>query len=110
MVQTEKKSWAGRLSLDLLFEGSKSEAFYPVLHCENGTNYRVYLKGLSSLNTDILNHFMGQQVFILGDADNLRGHWRLVVDTTEPDFLTESSPITQSDSLLQSTTPGNLSE
>jgi hypothetical protein len=110
MVQTEKKRWAGKLSLDLLFEGSKSEAFYPVLHCEDGTNYRVYLKGLSSLNKDILNHFMGQQVLILGDADNLRGHWRLVVDTTKPDFLTEFFPITQSASLAQPTTPGNSSE
>ena len=110
MVQTEKKRWAGKLSLDLLFEGSKSEAFYPVLHCEDGTNYRVYLKGLSSLNKDILNHFMGQQVLILGDADNLRGHWRLVVDTAEPHFLTESPPITQSASLVQPTTPGNSSE
>ncbi len=110
MVQTEKKYWAGQLSLDLLFEGSKSEAFYPVLHCEDGTNYRVYLKGLSSLNKDMLNHFMGQQVLILGDADNLRGHWRLVVDTTEPDFLTESSAITPNSPLAQPTIPGTSSE
>jgi hypothetical protein len=110
MVQTEKKRWAGRLSLDLLFEGSKSEAFYPVLHCENGTNYRVYLKGLSSLNKDILNHFMGQQVLILGVADNLRGHWRLVVDTAEHDFLTESSATTLSSTLVQPITPGISSE
>jgi hypothetical protein len=110
MVQIEKKRWAGKLSLDLLFEGSKSEAFYPVLHCENGTNYRVYLKGLSSLNKDILNHFMGQQVLILGDADNLRGHWRLIVDTTEPDFLTESSATTPNSPLEQPTIPGISSE
>jgi hypothetical protein len=110
MVQTEKKHWAGQLSLDLLFEGSKSEAFYPVLHCEDGTNYRVYLKGLSSLNKDILNHFMGQQVLILGASDNLRGHWRLVVDATEPGFLTESSATTPNAPLVQSSTPGTSSE
>lgn len=110
MVQTEKKYWAGQLSLDLLFEGSKSEAFYPVLHCEDGTNYRVFLKGLSSLNKDILNHFMGQQVLILGDADNLRGHWRLVVDTTVSDFLTEPSFTTPMSPLVQPPTPGISSE
>jgi hypothetical protein len=53
---------------------------------------------------------MGQQVLILGDADNLRGHWRLVVDATAPGFLTESSVITQNSSLVQPTTPGNSSE
>lgn len=110
MVQTEKKHWAGQLSLDLLFEGSKSEAFYPVLHCEDGTNYRVYLKGLSSLKKDILNHFMGQQVLIVGDADNLRGHWRLVVDATKPGFLTESAAITSNSPLVQPTIPGTSSE
>ena len=110
MVQTEKKHWAGQLSLDLLFEGSKSEAFYPVLHCEDGINYRVYLKGLSSLDKNILNHFMGQQVLILGDADNLRGHWRLVVDATEPGFLTESSVTTPNSHLVQPIKPGTSSE
>jgi hypothetical protein len=110
MVQAEKKHWAGQLSLDLLFEGSKSEAFYPVLRCEDGTNYRVYLKGVSSLSKDILNHFMGQQVSILGSADNLRGHWRLVVDATDHDFLTEVSAIAQNKSTDQPSTPGISSE
>lgn len=110
MVQIEKKHWAGQLSLDLLFEGSKSEAFYPVLHCEDGTNYRVYLKGLSSLNKEILNHFMGQQVLISGIADNLRGHWRLVVDATAPGFLIESLDAAPNISLVQPTSPGTSSE
>ena len=89
MNQHDKKSWVGQLSLDLLFEGSKSEAFYPVLHCEDGVNYRVYLKGVDSLDKAVLNHFMGQRVAVFGYADDLRGHWRLVVDAKDSGFLTE---------------------
>jgi hypothetical protein len=95
MDQQENKLWIGQLSLDLLFEGSKSEAFYPVLHCEDGIKYRVYLKGVESLHKGLLSHFMGQRVTLKGRVDNLRGHWRLVVDTSEPDFLSELTTSTE---------------
>jgi hypothetical protein len=32
---------------------------------------------------------MDQPVSILGRADNLRGHWRLVVDSNDPNYLVE---------------------
>lgn len=91
MDSQAKTPWIGRLSLDLLFKDSKSEGFYPVLHCENGINYRVYLKGIDSLHKDLLSHFMDQRVSLIGSADNLRGHWRLVVDCNEPNYLVELS-------------------
>jgi hypothetical protein len=84
--------WIGKLSLDLLFKDSKSEGFYPVLHCEDGINYRVHLKGIDSLQGGLLNHFMGQRVSLMGRVDNLRGHWRLVVDSNDPNFLVEFTP------------------
>ena len=89
MDSQAKTPWVGKLSLDLLFKDSKSEGFYPVLHCEDGINYRVYLKGIDSLHKDLLNHFMDQPVTLLGRADNLRGHWRLVVDSNDPNYLVE---------------------
>ena len=92
MDSHEKIPWVGKLSLDLLFKDSKSEGFYPVLHCEDGINYRVYLKGIDSLHKTLLNHFMGQRVSLFGRADNLRGHWRLVVDTDDSNYLVELTP------------------
>ena len=89
MDSQAKTPWIGKLSLDLLFKDSKSEGFYPVLHCEDGINYRVYLKGIDSLPKDLLNHFMGQRVSLMGRADNLRGHWRLVVDSNDANYLVE---------------------
>jgi hypothetical protein len=89
MDSHEKTPWVGKLSLDLLFKDSKSEGFYPVLHCEDGIRYRVYLKGIDSLHKDLLNHFMDQRISLLGHADNLRGHWRLVVDSNDPGYLVE---------------------
>lgn len=92
MDSQEKTPWVGKLSLDLLFKDSKSEGFYPVLHCEDGINYRVYLKGVDSLHKDLLSHFMDQRVSLMGRADNLRGHWRLVVDSNDPNYLVEITP------------------
>jgi len=89
MDSQEKTPWVGKLSLDLLFKDSKSEGFYPVLHCEDGISYRVYLKGIDSLHKDLLSHFMDQPVSLLGRTDNLRGHWRLVVDSNDPNYLVE---------------------
>ena len=92
MDSQAKTPWVGKLSLDLLFKDSKSEGFYPVLNCEDGIKYRLYLKGIDSLNRDLLNHFMGQRVSLMGRADNLRGHWRLVVDSNDPSYLIEIAP------------------
>ena len=92
MDSQAKTPWVGKLSLDLLFKDSKSEGFYPVLHCEDGINYRVYLKGIDILHKDLLNHFMGQRISLIGRADNLRGHWRLIVDSNDPNYLVELTP------------------
>jgi|GEM_PF-1860292 len=80
-------TWIGKLSFDLLFKDSKSEGFYPVLHCEDGISYRVYLKGTDILPKELLNSFVDQRISLLGRADNLRGHWRLVVDSNDLNHL-----------------------
>lgn len=70
----------GTISLDLMFVGSKSEAVYPVLHCDDGKTYRLHIQGNEESDVPLLSHLNGSKVGILGVADNLRGHWRLILD------------------------------
>jgi hypothetical protein len=68
----------------LLFEGSKSEGRYPVLACADGKRYRVHVRRspMRQLPKQ-LEPLLDQQVVLTGRTDDLRGHWRLLL---EPDF------------------------
>lgn len=85
----------GQLSMALLFEGSKSEGRYPVLACADGKQYRVHVRKtpVRQLAKPLIP-LLDQQVVLTGVADDLRGHWRLVL---EPDFsaqlLTQQPPV-----------------
>ena len=69
----------GLLSMERLFLGSKSEGLYPVLHANDGKQYRLHRKTDLSLAEKILSDYEGKRVQVIGNADNLRGHWRLVL-------------------------------
>jgi hypothetical protein len=74
----------GQLTMALLFEGSKSEGLYPVLVCAEGRQYRVHVRKtpVRQLAKPLIP-LLDQHVVLTGVADDLRGHWRLVL---EPDF------------------------
>ncbi len=72
----------GTLSSQRLFVGSKSEGFYPVLDAEDGTRYRLRVSGgMSESPHDPLAPFYGARVRVQGQADRLRGHWRLTLSS-----------------------------
>jgi hypothetical protein len=70
---------AGLLSMERLFIGSKSEGLYPVLHADDGRQYRLHRKADISLDERTLSNYDGKRVEVIGQTDNLRGHWRLVL-------------------------------
>jgi len=70
----------GHLSMDRLYVGSKSEGLYPVLHSDDGKQYRLHHKGNMSVNEKTLFHYAGKTVQVIGNVDNLRGHWRMVLE------------------------------
>jgi hypothetical protein len=70
----------GHLSMDRLYVGSKSEGLYPVLHSDDGKQYRLHHKGNMSLNEKTLFHYAGKTIQVIGDIDNFRGHWRMVLE------------------------------
>jgi hypothetical protein len=82
MSVTEKGTWVGQLSLALLFEGSKSEGHYPVLDTADGRRFRVHVKGNRTFDAQALGDLMNQRVRLPGVVDDLRGHWRLVLEPT----------------------------
>jgi hypothetical protein len=86
----------------LMFEGSKSEGLYPVLDTEDGRRLRVHVKGSQLPDADVLSALIGQRVCLHGAADDLRGHWRLILDPALP---REVLPIEDSPELPQ--TPAN---
>lgn len=98
----ESGTWVGRLSMALMFEGSKSEGLYPVLDTEDGRRLRVHVKGSQLPDADVLSALIGQRVCLHGAADDLRGHWRLILDMALPG---EILPIEASPELPQ--TPAN---
>ena len=85
-------SITGLLSLDRLFIGSKSEGLYPVLHADDGNQYRLHYKGDISLNEKTLSNYAGKTVQVIGNVDNSRGHWRIVLaDDSLPLVLGKTS-------------------
>jgi len=70
----------GSLYMVRLFVGSKSEGLYPVLHADDGSQYRLHYKGDISLNEKTLSQYAGKTVQIIGNVDNLRGHLRIVLE------------------------------
>jgi hypothetical protein len=83
----KKISLLGRLNMELLFAGSKSEGLYPVLHANDGRAYRAYVKGPIPLNKDMIHAYAGIDVCLRGVIDDLRGHWRITLDPTDPDMI-----------------------
>jgi hypothetical protein len=71
----------GLLSLQKLFQGSKSEGLYPIFEAQDGIHYRIRLIGSAAVDLDPLEAFYGQKVQIIGQVDRLRGHWRLTLHT-----------------------------
>lgn len=80
--------------MTLLFEGSKSEGQYPVLETADGRRFRVHVKGNSASDAQALGRLMNQRVCLHGAADDLRGHWRLILDPAMPGEIlpTEAIP------------------
>jgi len=81
----------GLLSMDRLFIGSKSEGLYPVLHADDGKSYRLHHKGDISLNEKNLSQYDGNTVQVIGNLDNLRGHWRFVLAAGSRPLVLEAS-------------------
>ena len=79
--------------MDRLFVGSKSEGLYPVLHAEDGRQYRLHYKGDLSLNEKTLSSFDGKTIQVNGHIDNLRGHWRIVLTADNLPLVIEESLI-----------------
>lgn len=70
----------GKLTLDLLFQGSKSEGLYPILTCTDGKQYRVSVQKIPMrLAAQTLSPWAGKVIELEGAIDDLRGHWRLVL-------------------------------
>ncbi len=94
MSVSENAAWVGQLSMALMFEGSKSEGLFPVLDTEDGRRFRVHVKGSQLPDADVLSALMGQRVCLHGAADDLRGHWRLILDPAIPGEILpiEASP------------------
>ena len=84
MSVPQNANWVGQLSMALMFEGSKSEGLYPALDTEDGRRFRVHVKGSQLPDADVLSALMGQRVCLHGAADDLRGHWRLILDPASP--------------------------
>jgi len=78
----------------LLFQGSKSEGLYPVLDTDDGRRFRVHIQGNLASDAEALSALINQRVCLHGAADDLRGHWRLLLDPKLPGevLATEVSP------------------
>ena len=83
----------GLLTMDRLFVGSKSEGLYPVLHAEDGRQYRLHYKGDLSLNEKTLSSYVGKTIQVNGHVDNLRGQSRIVLTADNLPLLIEESLI-----------------
>ena len=81
----------GLLTMDRLFVGSKSEGLYPVLHAEDGRQYRLHYKGDLSLNEKTLSRYDGKTIQVNGHVDNLRGQSRIVLTADNLPLLIEES-------------------
>ena len=88
----------GLLTMDRLFVGSKSEGLYPVLHAEDGRQYRLHYKGDLSLNEKTLSSYDRKTIQVNGDVDNLRGHLRIVLTADNLPLVIEESLISSQQS------------
>jgi hypothetical protein len=84
MSEPEKTKWVGQLSVELLFQGSKSEGLYPMLDTEDGRRFRVHVQGNQLSDAEALSDLIEKRVCLNGTADDLRGHWRLTLDPEQP--------------------------
>lgn len=103
MKEISRETKIGRISLDLLFKGSKSEAIYPVLHCEDGESYRLHVKGNEAADAPLFEHLNGLKVQVSGEADNLRGHWRMLLENLDESVQAEVNEEDPSDPAEEST-------
>ena len=85
MKEKRHESFSGLITMDRLFIGSKSEGVYPVLHTDSGTTYRLYFRGKAPLDEPTFSSFIGNEVTVTGVADDIRGHWRIVLHGEFPD-------------------------
>ena len=102
MSVPENTTWVGQLSMAVMFEGSKSEGMYPVLDTEDGRRFRVHVKGSQRPDADVLSALINQRVCLNGVADDLRGHWRLILDPVSPG---EALPMVQGEVLSMEESP-----
>ena len=79
-MSKEIEARLGQIRIELLFKGSKSEALYPVLHCEDGKNYRLHIKGNAGSDNALLESWIDSNVKVVGEVDDLRGHWRILLE------------------------------
>lgn len=79
----------GRLAFEQLFVGSKSEGLYPVLKSNNGQLFRLHTKGKSIGEEKSLLPFEGKIVKVFGIADNIRGHWRILLSGEDSILVSE---------------------
>jgi hypothetical protein len=86
-MSKEIETKVGQIRIELLFKGSKSEALYPVLHCEDGNNYRFHIKGNEGSDSALLEPWNELDVKVLGEVDDLRGHWRMLIDSNLEDSI-----------------------
>lgn len=83
--------------MERMFKGSKSEGIYPVLHTENGRKFRLHCDGDETMDEKFLAEYAGKTVSVIGSADRLRGHWRIVLEGEKPSSLIEVIPSSASD-------------
>ena len=69
----------GRLVMETLFKGPKSEGVYPVVQAADGISYRVHVIDEGRNYGEILKQFDNSMVLLSGVTDCLRGHWRIVI-------------------------------
>ena len=88
MNKDKTTMYSGLLTLERLFIGSKSEGIYPVLTAEDGRMYRIHQKGQKHLALEFCVERLGSKVQVEGIANNLRGHWRIILEAGESsDFI-----------------------
>jgi len=91
MNDKSAKYFVGNLVFERLFVGSKSEGLFPVLYTEINQKYRLHIKGESWREENFLIPYSGKIVKVLGLADNIRGHWRIVLDGGASSLIKEYS-------------------
>ena len=78
--------------MEILFKGSKSEGIYPVLQTKEGRKFRLHYKDNDILDEKSFAQYASKSVSIIGVADNLRGHWRIVLKGEDLTKLIEVLP------------------